>query len=396
MIQCAVDWRDYILRQLQNVVSCDDEETQRQLDMAFLVYKPLACNDEFLLSLYAKRHVLAYLIALYASKVDYYQSFTKDTGRYKREAEGNSRDFSIITAQSSRKADTVSTSREDTFSNHDTELRSEDYSYSRNRSEQRTTGDDTGYGENRSRSRSQGNELSTSQEDGRSETRSQGYTTNYDTSCSLFSGYELTQSEAPFFYSEVRSASGNSEFLRSRASQFRQEYDISRNRTQFSATSRDVTEDTSESYSYFNENADTISSSGASTNSVGRGFTDSSTRQRDRGFGFGIAESRSTTQNSSVSYGRGESQSQMDSEGRAYSKHDVNAQDLSDIAQHLTMMYDLNEQDIKVYIGARNKMLFINGYLNRYADAAPCIRYPYAVKLLQHDRLNAVVCASAN
>lgn len=391
LIKCPTSWREYILAQLENIVNCDDAINQ-QLDVAFLVYAPLACGDEFLQALYAKRHLLGYLIAVYASRVDYYQSFTTDVGRYKREAEGFSNDFSVLTAQSSRRADTTAISREDSFSNTDMELTSQDYNYARNRSEQRTTADDTGYGENRAQARSRGVEDSSSQEDGTSRSDSTGYATNWDTACSLFSGYDSTRTQAQLFYSETRSTSGNSEFLRSRGTQFRQDVDSSRNRTLFTARSSDTTEDTSESYSYFNEVADTIATSGSSTNSVGRGFTDSTTRQRDRGNGFGIAESRSTTQNSSSSFGRGESQSQMDSEGRGYSKHDVTAQDLSDIAKHLTMLYDLNEQDIQHYIAARNKMLFIGGYLERYAEMPRCFRYPYAPVVLKHDRLATKVC----
>lgn len=383
----AVDWRAYLLRQLGAVSERCSRDAERQVDIAFALYAPLACGDEFLNMLYAKRHLLAYLIARYASAVDYYHSRTVDIGRYKRESESRSLDQSTSASQSSRRADTVAQSREDSFSRHETRSTSQDYQFGRSRSRQESESRDAGYGESASRSFSESREQSQASEDGRSQSQSTGFVTNWDTTCSLFTSHDSTRSNVQPFYVENRSLSGGSEYMRGRGAQSRQDVERANARSQYFARAQDSSFDTSESFSFFNNVADNRSLTTTVSVGSGRGVTESDSQQRDSGRGYGIAESRSTTQHSSRTQGRGEGESRMDSHGVTTSRHDVTAQDLSDIAKHLTAMYDANERDIEEYVRARNRMLFAQRYIERYMDGlcVPDDPRPYSARGDVHD-----------
>lgn len=382
-----VRWRDYILAQIAPLTLDCSQEAAEQFDVGYALYAFLACGDEFLNALYAKRHLLTYLIARYASKVDYYTSFTRDIGRYLRESKSESQDFSTSTSQSSRRADTVALSREDSTSESRSALFSQDYTTARSASEQRTTADDTGFGETVARSEGRSEEQSRSQEDGSSRSASGAAASSAESSCAMHTSYDVARANLSLA-SINTSLSGGSEHLEGRSFTNRSDADESSSRVDFQARASETSEDFATSQSYFNDNSDSISNSNSASASASAGFTDSDTTQRDRGQGFGISESRSTTQNSGITYGRGESESEMDSIGVSVSRHEVNAQDLSDIAQHLAMMYELNEQDIASYIAARNKMKFLASYLQRYADPLICVGRVFEPRVLKHDVLN--------
>jgi hypothetical protein len=85
-----------------------------------------------------------------------------------------------------------------------------------------------------------------------------------------------------------------------------------------------------------------------------------------------------------------QSDSEMESEveGKTVMNQEVFAKDLSDIVRHLHWMYDNNEADIKEYVASRNRMIFINGYLQRFAEKPKCWDKIYVPVLLKHDNLN--------
>lgn len=368
MQTCRVDWRAYLLRQLSAVSGRCASDAESQVDIAFAVYAPLACGDEFLNMLYAKRHLLSFLVARYSSAVDFYSSRTNDVGRYLRQSESRSYDQSTTAAQSSRRADTVAQSREDSTARSETQSVSQDYQYGRSRARQEADSRDVGRGENASRSQGQSSEDASAREDGQGQSTGFGFVTNWDTGCQLFTSYDSTRTTIQPFFQNQRTATGSSEHVDSRSAQNRQDVDRSQARSDYQARSRESSFDSSESYSVFTAAADNRSYSAAVSVGSGRGFTNSDTTQRDRGRGYGIAESRSTTQNSSRTQGEGRAEAKMDSTGTSFSRHDVTAQDLSDISKHLTMMMDANEKDLNEYISSRQRMLFIAAYLQRYAE----------------------------
>lgn len=376
-----VDWREYLLAQFGALHQCAREDAEEQIDFAFCLYAPLACGDEFLQMLYARLHLISYLVAKYASKVDFYQSRTTDIGHYRRDAKSQATDQTRSVSQSSRRSDSLARSQEDSTARHETETRSADYALSRSRSQQETESDDVGRGETRSDSRGSSREESSAREDGTSFSISNTSYGDWNVDCSISQSYDSSRSNAFLFYATTHSLSGASEYLRNQASRFRRESENSRSRSDYSALATGSSEDASTSLSWFNAQADARSYTASSSINEARGETDVTMTQRDQGRGWGISESRARAQGSGQMTARSRSDAESDSEGRSSSQHIVTAQDLSDIAKHLLMMHEHAERALNEYVKSRNQMLFAQDYIRRYVEPMGCVIWrPYTVR----------------
>ena len=388
MIACTVNWREYVLDQLSLVDGCVRDILSEHIRTAFCIFAPLACGDEFLNALYAKRYLLSVLIAQFTSAVDYYTSKARDIGRYKRETRSRSDMQAESVAQSSRRADTVAISREDSFNRSEARSVSQDYSASQSAGNQSTVMDDIGSGASRSLALGTQLERGNTSEDASSRSDSSGRNTNVDSFASYSFGAGGTVSQTALFQITSSSAEGQSEFFcsnqRGRGSQF----ETGSSRGIYTTSSLDQDEATATSFSYFNELMDIISQQNFASSGLSRGATDSTTTQRDEGRGFGIAESRSTTQQSSRYDMKSDSEMESEIEGKTVMNQEVFAKDLSDIVRHLHWMYDNNEADIKEYVASRNRMIFINDYLQRFAEKPKCWDKIFVPVLLKHDNLN--------
>jgi hypothetical protein len=369
-----VDWREYLLRQLGAIAPCVRNDASCQIDLAFALYAPFACNDAFLAMLYAKRHLLSYLIALYSSRVNYYDARSTDTGTFKRDARSQANDQTVSVSQSTRQAASLGRSAETSQGRSESATTSNDYNLSRSVTAQQSESDDVGRGENESRSVGRSRENSSSQEDGSSLSVSSSYAGDWDITCQFYLSQDSTRSNTQPFVVISRSYSGGSEWMNSRAARYRDDTANSRSRDLYTSVSRDESQDTSQSYSFYNAQQDSRAYSSASSVTVGRGQTDSDSRQRDRGFAWNIAESRSTTKSSGTTTGRGRSESQSESDGVTVSRSLITSEDLSDIARHLIRMMDNNERDIAEYLNARNRMIFAWDYIKRYVEAPLLMR----------------------
>ncbi len=376
-----VDWRDYLLAQFEALHQCAREDAEEQIDFAFCLYAPLACGDEFLQMLYAKLHLISYLVAKYASKVDYYRSRSNDASNYRRDAKSEANEQSRSVTQSTRRSDSLARSREDSNARHETETTSRDYSLSRARSQQETESDDVGRGETRSDSRGVSREQSSAQEDGTSFSIANTSYGDWDIGCSLAQSYDTSNSRAVLVYAQTRTVSGSSEYLRNRASRFRRESENARSRSDYSALATGTSEDASTSLSWFNAQADGRSYTAASSINEARGETDVTMSQRDAGRGWGISESRSRSQGSGQMSSRSRSEAVSDNEGRSVMQSIITAQDLSDISKHLLVMHEHAQRDLDEYVRARNRMLFIADYIARYVEPMGCAVWrPYTMQ----------------
>jgi hypothetical protein len=390
MVQCNVDWREYVLEQLGLVDPCARDILADHIDIAFCLFAHLACGDEFLNSLYAKRYLLSVLIARFTSAVDYYVSQARDIGRYLRTTESESNAQSESAAQSSRRADTTATSREDSFARSEARSYSEDYTVGQSSSSQSTVADDIGSGASQSTARGQQSERSDTADDSTSASDGRSRTTGFDVSAALSTGHSGGRSTAEFFSVTTTSFDGSSDGLSEASSTQSASNEAGYTVGNYLSESSESDSANASSFSYFNELSDSVSQSNSASSLTGRGQTDAESIQRDNSRGFGIAESRSTTQQSMRYDAESEAQSRTDIEGTTTTNQEVFAKDLSDITKHLHWMYDNNERDIQAYVAARNKMIFASAFLQRTVEAQKCWQITYIPKLLKHDWLNAV------
>jgi len=388
MSVCKIDWRDYVLDQLSLVDGCVRDTLNEHIRAAFCIFAPLACSDEFLNALYAKRYLLSVLIAQFTSAVDYYTSKAKDIGRYKRETKSRSDMQAESAAQSSRRADTTATSREDSYNRSEARSVSQDYSASQSAGNQSTVMDDIGRGESRSLAVGSQLERGNTSEDSQSRSDSFASNRNVDSFASYSFGAGGSVSQTGLFQISTNSSEGSSEFFCSRQIGRGLSNDTGFSRGTYTMSSLDRDETTATSFSYFNELMDSVSQQSFASSGLSRGASDSTTTQRDEGRGFGIAESRSTTQQSSRYDMQSESEMESEVEGKTVMNQEVFAKDLSDIVRHLHWMYDNNERDIAEYVASRNRMIFINGYLQRFAQKPDCWERVFVPALLKHDNLN--------
>lgn len=387
MANCAtIDWREYVARQLGLVDSCVVDAIRDQFEIAFSLFAHLACGDEFLNSLYAKRYLLGFLIARFTSAVDFYVSQSRDIGRYRRDSKSQSDMQSESATQSSRKADTIALSREDSFARSEASSTSEDFTTSQSSSAQSVVADDTGSGASQSQARGSQSERSDSADDSTSEDRGRSQTVGYDTEGHLTTGHSGAKGTAEFFFSATQSADGVSDSHLGASSMFTAGDESGYTVGNFLGTSSESDRHSATSSSYFNALSDSVSQSNSASSSVSRGFSDAQSTQRDEGRGFGISESRSTTQQSSRYDMQSDSESETDIEGVTSMKQEVFAKDLSDIVSHLQRMYENNELDIAHYIASRNKMLFMQRAIQLVAQLPSCWSI-YAPTIIRGDRL---------
>ena len=391
MTECAtINWRDYVARQLGLVDACVLDAIRDQFEIAFSLFAHLACGDEFLNALYARRYLLGYLIARFASSVDFYLSQSRDIGRYQRQSRSASDMQSEGVNQSSRKSDTTSISREDSFARSEANSASEDYTTSQSASSQSVVSDDVGSGASVSQARGTQSERSDSADDSTSEDRGRSQTVGYDTEGHLTTGHSGAKGTAEFFYSATQSADGVSDSHVGSSSMFTAGDESGYTVGNFLGTSSESDRHSASASSYFNAQADSVSRSNSASSSVSRGFSDSQSSQRDEGRGFGISESRSSSQQSSRYDMESDSESFTDSTGVTSMRQEVFAKDLSDIVLHLKNMYNNNEIDIAHYIASRNKMLFAKKMLQIEVSMPPCWGV-YAPAVIRGDRLDICV-----
>ena len=389
MTTCKVNWRDYVLDQLSLVDGCARDSLAEHIRTAFCIFAPLACSDEFLNALYAKRYLLSVLIAQFTSAVDYYTSRAKDIGRYKRETRSRSDMQAESAAQSSRRADTTATSREDSFNRSEARSVSQDYSASNSFGNQSTVADDIGSGASQSRARGTQIERGNTREDASSNSISNSRGLNVESFASYTFGASGAKSRTGLFEVVTNSTEGSSEFFCNRQIGSNSSTDFGTSRGTYTMSSLERDESRATSFSYFNELMDSISRQDFASSGIARGASDSTSTQRDEGRGFGIAESRSTTQSSSRYDMESEAEMESTIRGTTTMNQEVFAKDLSDIVKHLHWMYDNNERDIEEYLASRNRMIFVNGYLQRFADKPKCWDQVFLPVLLKHDNLNA-------
>lgn len=391
MSECRTDWREYILRQLGLVDPCAVQTLQDQVDIAFAIYAYLACGDPFLNALYAKRYLLSILIARFTAAVNYYVSQSRDIGRYLRESKSESNAQSEAVSQSSRRADTTATSREDSFARSEARSASQDYTVGQSSSAQSTVADDTGSGASQSQARGSQSEQTDTSDDSNSASDGRSQSVGFDVSAGLSTGHSGARSTAEFFTVTTTSFDGSSEGLNEASSSQTSSRESGYTLGNYLSESSESDRSNASSFSFFNELSDSVTQSTSASSSTGRGETDSESTQRDNNRGFGIAESRSTTQQSSRYDAQASSESATDIYGATNSYHEVFAKDLSDLVRHLQFMYDNNESDIRAYVAARNKMIFANDMILRKSEPDVCIFTPAMIKILQHDYAN-VVC----
>ncbi len=366
---------------LQAIHPCVEGIIEGKIDDAFRIYRWLACQDDFLNYLLARRHLLQVIYAHFLSDVDYYRSITRDRGYYDREQTARSQAQSVNVSNAASRSDSVGRSRSDATQNGESLTTSESSNVAQDTSRGESQMDDVGYGGTRALTFGFARATRRVAELGGSRSLSQGFSERSGAFCNHYVAHQHGTGRVDFFYSRSITLNGSSEMQRETQRGQSDRRSATRALSRYSAQGVSVAQsDTpaNENFNFTREVMDSRSENRSDGSLVGRSYTNSDSYERGRGTSWSLNEARGKSVTSSKGDAKSESESKMDSSGSTTSTHHVFAESLSQLAKHVMQLIENNEQLIEKRKKDTRNNLFAAEYLRRCAPDGFCPLTPFA------------------